>query len=171
MTSTRGDVGARRLWLPWRPRCRLILSYPRHWHWVLVQLNRFDLWYSHRIEGRRFRGLWIAVVFPLFVMVRFLGLVAVLEITIIAFAASIYLVWGEWFALWLSFPFVLLARLAHVLPWRLMAHDGQRRWTARVSGWIASRNERTAARDALAAGREPPAMSWTETPRRSRVWM
>jgi hypothetical protein len=169
--SQHTDVGARRLWLPWRPRFRLIMSYPRHWHWVMVRLNRFDLWYTRRIEGRRFRRLWIALIFPVYLAVRFLGLVAVLELAIIALAASLYLLYGEWLALVLLFPFVLLTRVAHLLPWRLTAQNGTRRWTTRISGWSASRDALTVARDALAAGREPPATRWIETQRRSRLWM
>ena len=165
------DVHVRRLWLPWRSRFRLILAYPRYWHWVLVQLERFDLWFSRRIAHKPLRRLWLGLVFVPFVIVRFLGLVAVFEITIIAFAASIYLVWGEWLLLLLLFPFWLLARLAHLLHWNVVARRGHRRWLARVTGWTASRDAVTVAHDALSAHREPPATSWTEIPRRSRMWI
>jgi len=171
MTSSRPDIHARRLLLPWRPRFRLMLTYPRHWHWVMVQLNRFDVWFSRRIEGRRLRRLWLALIFLPYAVVRFLGLVVVLEITIIALAVSLYLLYGEWLALVVLFPFVLIARVLHALPWRLIARDAHRRWTTRVPGWEASRDTLTVARDAQAAGREPPATRWTEATRRSRIWM
>ena len=128
-TVEAGDsVDARRLWLPWRPRCRLVLLYPRCWHQVCVWLERFDLWLSRRYTGTAQR-VAVAVALLPFLVVRFLGLVVVLEITIIAFAISIYLVWGEWMLLWLLFPFVLLARLVGARPWPLIARaGGRRRW-------------------------------------------
>lgn len=171
MTRNSDDVAVRRLLLPWRPRFRLILSYPRQWHWVVTELERVDVWFTRRIEGRALRRLWIAIAFPLFLVVRFLGLVAVLEITIIAFTASIYLVWGEWMALVLLCPFILLARLAHLLPWPLFARAGPRRWTTRITGWSTARQTLTIAHDALRAGREPPETRWTEVNHRSRIRM
>lgn len=172
MSATeQSDIHVRRLWLPWRSRFRLILAYPRHWRWVLVQLNRFDLWFSRRIEDKPLRRVWIGLVFLPFVVVRFLGLVAVCEITIIAFAASIYLVWGEWLLLLVLFPFWFIARLIHLLPWQLAARSGRRRWLSRTTGWTASKNAIVVARDALTSHREPPGVHWTEVPRRSRMWI
>jgi hypothetical protein len=169
--SYAAEPHVRRLWLPWRPRFRLVFAYPRYWHWVLVGLERFDVWFTHRYRRRWFWWPLFAVVFLAFLAVRFLGLVAVFEITIIAFAASIYLAWGEWLALLLLFPFVVLARLAHLLPWRLSAHAGGRRWTARIAGWRTSRQTGSAAREAIAAGREPPGTVRVEVNRRSRFWI
>jgi hypothetical protein len=137
---------------------------------VFVQLERFDTWFSRRIEGRRLRPLWLALAFPTFLAMRFLGLVAVLEITIIAFSASIYLVWGEWLLLLLLFSFALLARLAHLLPWRLTAHAERGCWTTRITGRTAGRHAIEVAHQALRAGHAPP-LRWTETRRRSRIWM
>jgi hypothetical protein len=167
----KAESHARRLWLAWRPRFRLIFAYPRYWHWVLVQLERFDVWFSRRIEHRRFRKLLLALVFVPFAAVRFLGLVAICEITIIAFAASLYLVGGEWLALLLLFPFVLLARLCHALTWPLSARTDHRRWVTRVRGWTASRQALAVAHDALAARRDPPATTWREVASRSRFWI
>ena len=167
----RSEARARRLWLPWRPRFRLVFVYPRYWHWVFVRLQRFDVWFSRRFRGRWYWPPLLAVVFVVFVAVRFLGFVAVVEVTIVAFAASIYLVWAEWILLLLLFPFVLPARLAHLLPWQLTAHGGRRRWTARVTGWRAGGQTAAAAARALAAGREPSGTTWTETTGRARVWM
>jgi hypothetical protein len=108
------NVNVRRLWLPWRPRMRLILLYPRCWHYVCVWLERFDLWLSGRYTGAA-RRIAVSLALLPFVAVRFIGLVAVLEITIITFTISIYLVWGEWMLLLLLFPFTLLARLVGAL--------------------------------------------------------
>jgi hypothetical protein len=159
MADKHEDFGARRQWLPWRPRFRLILSYPRHWHYALTKLERFDGWFTRNYKGKRIWPFLLVVVFPVFVLVRFVALVAVLEITIIAFTVSIYLVWGEWLVLLLLFPFVLLSR------------NGARRWATRVTGWARTHEVIAAAHEALAAGREPPPTNWTASPRRSRIWM
>ena len=164
-------AGARRLWLPWRSRFRLIFAYPRYWHWVYVQLERFDRWFTRHYRANRYWRPLVPVVFVGFLAVRFLALVAVFEITIIAFAASIYLVWGEWLLLLLLFVPVLLVRLAHGRPWPLMAHDGPRRWRAHAVGWRTSGQTATTAADALRAGRQPAGTQWTETQRRSRFWI
>jgi hypothetical protein len=166
-----GDARARRRWLPWRPRFRLILAYPRYWHWVVVQLGRFDIWFSRRFRGTPGWPVLLAIVFVAFVIVRFLGLVAVLEITIIAFAASVYLVWGEWMALLLLAPLVLLARLLHLRPWPLVARSGTRRWTARVTGWRASGDAAQEAVRALEAGGAPATSLWATSRTRSHFWI
>ena len=171
MGSKAEQAGARRLWLPWRPRFRLIVAYPRCWYWVFVRLERFDVWFTRKFKGRWYWPPLFAVVFIIFLAVRFLGLVAVFEITIIAFAASIYLVWGEWMLLVLGFLPVLLARLLRLLPWRLTAHQGHRRWTTQVTGWRVGEQTVSVALQALNAGREPSGTTWTETSRRSRVWI
>jgi hypothetical protein len=164
-------VDARRLWLPWRPRLRLIVAYPRYWHWVFVRLERFDAWFTGRYKGRWYWPPLVAVVFLIFLAVRFLGLVAVLEITIIAFTASIYLVWGECMLLVLLFLPALLARLMHLLPWRLAAYRPPRRWTTRVTGWRVSGQTISVAVRVLKAGREPSGTTWTQTSRHSRIWI
>jgi hypothetical protein len=160
--QARDNVQVRRLWLPWRPRMRLIFLYPRCWHYVFVWLERFDLWLSRRYRGAA-RRVAVAVALLPFLAVRLIGFVVVVEITIIAFTVSIYLVWGEWILLLLLFPFTLLARLVGALPWTLLARAGERRWTARVSGWQASGE--------AAAG--TPAALPTGSPARSsaRIWM
>ena len=171
MAGAPEQVGARRLWLPWRPRFRLIIAYPRYWHWVFVRLERFDVWFTRKYKGHWYWPPLLAVVFLLFLAVRFLGLVAVFEITIIAFAASIYLVWGEWMLLVLGLLPVLPARLMHLLPWRLTAHRDHRRWTTRVTGWRLSGQTVSVAVQALRTGREPSGTTWTETSRRARLWI
>jgi hypothetical protein len=160
------NVNVRRLWLPWRPRMRLILLYPRCWHYVCVWLERFDLWLSGRYTGAARRIAMSLALLP-FVAVRFIGLVAVLEITIITFTISIYLVWGEWMLLLLLFPFTLLARLVGALPWTLIARMGEQRWTAQVSGWQASGEAVADAAAAVSAG--TPA--WASELRASWIWM
>jgi hypothetical protein len=128
----RDSVAARRRWLPWRPRMRLVFLYPRCWRWAWDRLERFDVWLSHRYTGAA-RTVAVAVALIPFLIVRFLAFVVVVEITIIAFGASIYAVFAEWLFLVLLFPFALLARLVGVLPWRLVAPGGEPRarwiWT------------------------------------------
>jgi hypothetical protein len=128
------------------------------------------MWVTRRYTGRA-RPVAVAVFFPPWYVARFLGLVAVLEVTIIAFAASIYLVWAEWLVLVLLFPFALVARLAHALPWPLLARAGERWWTTRVSGWEASQDVKTGAVQALSAGAEPRVPPWSLSRRTARVWM
>jgi hypothetical protein len=169
-TRQRDEMKARRLWLPWRPRLRLIFPYPRGWHYVMVWLGRFDVWLSNRYTGWA-RRIALSVALLPFIVVRFLGLVMVVEITIIAFALSIYFVWAEWLLLLLLFPFVLLARLAHALPWRLVARAGDGRWTTDITGWRASGEARTGALEALRAGPSPPEPLWSPSGRRARIWM
>jgi hypothetical protein len=168
--ATQKVVRARRLWLPWRPRFRLILAYPRCWHYVLVRLGRFDAWVTLRFTGRA-RPLAVVILFAPYVIVRFLGLVVVFEITIIAFTASLYLVWAEWTALVLLFPVVFAARLARVLPWPLTARAADRRWSARVAGWRPSRVAVDDAMNAVGAGAPPPEALWSEHNRPARIWM
>jgi hypothetical protein len=160
----------RRLWLPWQPRFRLILAYPRCWHYVVVRLGRFDAWVTLRFTGRA-RPLAVVILFAPYVIVRFLGLVVVFEITIIGFTASVYLVWAEWTALVLLFPVVLAARLARALPWPLTARVADRRWSARVAGWRPSREAADDAMNALAAGARPAEALWSEHHRPARIWM
>jgi hypothetical protein len=171
MSGGHDQIDARRMWLPWPARFRLIVAYPRCWHWVYVRLDRFDAWFTGRYRGRWYWPALLTIVFLVFVAVRFLALVAVLEITIVAFAASIYLVWGEWTLLLLLFPLMLIARIVRLRPWPLIAHNGSRRWRARVTGWRAAGQSTTVAVQALNAGREPPGTTWTETARRSRFWI
>ena len=145
---------------------RLIFLYPRCWHYVCVWLERFDVWLSRRYTGAAGR-VAVAVTLLPFLAVRFIGFVVVVEITIIAFAISVYLVWGEWMLLVLLFPFALLARLVGALPWTLVARAGEQRWTAQVSGWRASGE---AAAGALAAvSTDPPA--WSPARQAARIWM
>lgn len=162
----RDSVDVRRSWLPWRPRLRLVFLYPRCWHYVSVWLERFDLWLSRRYTGAA-RRVAVAVALLPFLAVRFIGFVVVVEITIIAFTISIYLVWGEWMLLLLVFPFALLARLVGALPWTLVARAGDQRWTARVSGWQASGEAAAGALAALSTG--PPV--WSSAPRTPRIWV
>jgi hypothetical protein len=105
------------------------------------------------------------------VIVRFLGLVVVFEITIIAFTASLYLVWAEWTVLLLLFPVVVAARLARALPWPLAARAADTRWCARVAGWRSSRAATDEAVDALGAGARPAEALWSEHRRPRRIWM
>jgi hypothetical protein len=161
---------ARRLWLPWSPRFRLILAYPRCWHYVVVRLGRFDAWVTLRFTGRA-RPIVVAVLFVPYVIARFIGLVVVFEITIIAFTASVYLVWAEWTALVLLFPVVLAARLARALPWPLTVRAADRRWSARVAGWRPSREAADDAMKALGAGARPAEAQWSEHRRPARIWM
>jgi hypothetical protein len=163
-------IRARRLWLPWRPRLRLILAYPRCWHHVVVSLGRVDAWVTLRFTGRA-RPLALVIFFAPYVIVRFLGLVVVFEITIVAFTASVYLVWAEWAALLLLFPFVLVARLARALPWPLTARAADMRWSARVAGWRPSREAADDAMHALAAASRPAEALWSEHRRPARIWM
>jgi hypothetical protein len=100
---------------------------------------------------------------------QFLGLVVVFEITIIAFAASIYLVSAEWLLLALTFPVILVARLVFA-PWPLSAAAGGRRWAARVAGWGASGRATAAAADALTSGSELPAPPWSPARRPALIW-
>jgi hypothetical protein len=169
-TRQRDEMKARRLWLPWRPRLRLIFPYPRGWHYVTVWLGRFDVWLTHRYTGSASR-IALAVALLPFIVVRFLGFVVVVEITIIAFALSIYLVWAEWLLLLLLFPFALLARFAQALSWRLVARAGDRRWTADITGWRASSEAATGVLDALRAGSSPSEPPWSPTGRPVRIWM
>ena len=164
--QARDNVKVRRLWLPWLPRMRLIFLYPRCWHDVCVWLERFDLWLSRRYTGAAQRVAVAMALLP-FIAVRFIGFVVVVEITIIAFAISIYLVWGEWMLLLLLFPFTLLARLVGALPWTLVARAGERRWTTRVSGWQARGAAAAGALAALPTG--PPAWASVRLP--ARIWM
>lgn len=166
-TVQAGDsVQVRRLWLPWRPRLRLVLLYPRCWHYVCVWLERFDLWLGQRYTGTA-RRVAVAVALLPFLAVRFIALVVVLEITIIAFALSIYLVWGEWMLLVLLFPFALLARLLGAQSWTLIARAGEERWTVHVSGWHASCEAAADARAVLSTGTS----AWSSAPRAPRIWM
>jgi hypothetical protein len=165
-----GEEKARQLWLPWRPRLRLIIAYPRGMRYVRVGLRWFDSWISRSFTGRS-RHLAVAVFFLPYLVVSFLGIVLVLEITILAFAVSVYLVAAEWLLLILAFPIVLLLRLTSALLWPLSARAGQRRWTARVAGWGASRRATTAAVDTLTAGGEPPAPPWSRVRSAPRIWM
>ena len=163
-------VRARRLWLPWRPRLRLIFAYPRCWHYVVVRLGRFDAWATLRFTGRA-RPIAVAVLFMPYVIARFIGLVVVFEITIVAFTASVYLVWAEWAALLLVFPVVLAARLAGAQPWPLTARAGDARWSARIAGWRRSREAADDAMNALGAGARPAESLWSEHHRPARIWM
>jgi hypothetical protein len=161
---------ARRLWLPWRPRLRLILAYPRCWHYVVVRLGRFDAWVTLRFTGRA-RPIAVGVFFVPYVIARFIGLVVVFEITIIAFTASVYLVWAEWTALLLLFPVALAARLVQVLPWTLTARAGDKRWYGRMAGWRPSGEAADAAASALGAGARLVESLWSEQHRPARIWM
>jgi hypothetical protein len=161
---------ARRLWLPWRPRLRLILAYPRCWHYVVVRLGRFDAWVTLRFAGRA-RPIAVGIFFVPYVIARFIGLVVVFEITIIAFTASVYLVWAEWTALLLLFPLALAARLAHVLPWPVTVRAGDTRWYARMAGWRPSREAADAAVSALVAGARPVESLWSEQHPPARIWL
>jgi hypothetical protein len=163
-------VRARRLWLPWRPRLRLIVAYPRCWHYVVVRLGRFDAWVTLRFTGRA-RPIGLVLFFVPYVIARFIGLVLVFEITIIAFTASVYLVWAEWTALVLLFPFALVARMAHALAWPLTARAGDTRWSAQIAGWRLSREAAHAAVNALGAGAPPAEALWSERHRARRIWM
>lgn len=169
-SGPRGEVTARRLWLPWRPRLRLILAYPRGLSLVAGGLHRFDMWVSHSFTGR-LRPVMVAVFFVPYAAAQFIGLVLVLEITILAFAVSVYLVCSEWLLLVLMFPFVIVARLATALPWPLVALAGPRRWAARVTGWGASREAAVAAAAALAAGAQPPRPPWSPGRSAARIWL
>jgi hypothetical protein len=163
------EVQTRRRWLPWRPRLRLIFAYPRPLAYLGAGLHRFDTWLGRRFTGP-LRPVMVAIFFLPYLAAQFLGLVLVLEITIIAFAASVYLVSAEWLLLALTFPFALAARLASALPWPLSAVAGPRRWTARVSGWNASRLATSEAADALRSGTtlsEPP---WAPDRRPALIW-
>jgi hypothetical protein len=161
---------ARRLWLPWRPRFRLILAYPRCWHYVVVRLGRFDAWVTLRFTGRA-RPIGLVLFFVPYVIARFIGLVVVFEITIIAFTASVYLVWAEWTALLVLFPVALAARLARALPWPLTARAGDTRWHARAAGWGPSREAARDAVNALRAGARPAESLWSEHRPPARIWM
>lgn len=163
-------IGVRRLWLPWRPRLRLILAYPRGWHYVNIGLARFDDWVTRRFTGRA-RPLGVAIFLAPYIAVRFIGLVAVLEVTIVAFAASVYLVWAEWLLLVLALPFVLAARVAHVLPWPLAARAGEARWTAHVAGWHASGRAAVDGLTGLRRAAAPGRPVWTAARHRARIWM
>jgi hypothetical protein len=164
----------RRLWLPWRPRFRPIFAFPRGWHLVVVGLDRFDAWATPRFLSRgrplvvRIIG-WV-VLLPAFIVVRFLGLVAVLEVTIVAFGAALYLVGGEWLLLLVLFPMVLVARLARALPWRVLVRGGEWDLTARIRGWGPSRQAAVDAAHALERGTGRAVPPWSRSRHRARVW-
>jgi hypothetical protein len=145
---------------------RLIFLYPRYWHYVFVWLERFDLWLSRRYTGAA-RRVAVAVALLPFIAVRLIGFVVVVEITIIAFTISIYLVWGEWMLLLLLFPFTLPARLVGALPWTLVARADEQRWTARVSGWQASGEAAAGTHAALSTG----SPAWSSARPAARIWM
>jgi hypothetical protein len=67
----------------------------------------------------------------------------------------------------LLFPFTLVARLVGALPWTLLARIGERRWTARVSGWQAS-GEAVAGAAAALSGDMP---GWSSAGQAPRIWM
>lgn len=163
-----GQVQARRLWLPWRPRMRLISAWPRG----LEYLGAIGTWYGAWVR-RRFTG-WLRPVMVIFLLpllvAGMLGWVLVAEITILAFGASIYLVVGEWLLLAPMFPIVLAARLASVRPWPLVAVAGPQRWRARVAGWNASGQAAAAAAGALTSGAEPAAPPWSPGARAAQIW-
>ena len=162
-------VHARRLWLPWRPRMRLILAWARG----LEYLRAGIAWLDPRAD-RRFTG-WLRPVMAAIFLLPYLaailvGWVLVAEIAILAFGASVYLVMGEWMLLAPMFPIVVAARLAGVRPWPLVAVAGPQRWRARVAGWNASGKAAAAAAGALTSGAEPAAPPWSLGARAARFW-
>jgi hypothetical protein len=142
---------------------------------MTVGLGRFDVWVTRWFLARGrpllLRTFGWVVFLPVFIVVRFLALVAVLEVTIIAFAASIYLVWGEWLLLFLLFPITLVGRLVRALPWRVVVYSSETEWIARVRGWHRSREAALEAAHAQEGGTEPAMPPWSRTRHAARVWM
>jgi hypothetical protein len=166
---SRGQVTARRLWLPWQPRLRLIMAYRRLIAYVYAWLNRFDVWIGRRFTGW-LKTLVTAVIFLPYLAAWLVGFTIVCCITLAAFAASVYLVSAEWLLLALAFPVVLAARMATSMPWPLIALAGRRRWTARVAGWSASGQAASAAVAALTAGTDPITPPWSPGRSAARIW-
>jgi hypothetical protein len=135
-----------------------------------MRLGRFDAWVTLRFTGRA-RPIALVLFFVPYVIARFIGLVVVFEITIIAFTASVYLVWAEWTALLLLVPVAVAARLAHALAWPLTARAEDTRWHARMAGWRPSREAVDDAVSALRAGARPDESLWSQHPCRARIWM
>lgn len=167
-SRTRGEVSARRLWLPWHPRLRLIWAYPRSMSYVVPMLKRFDVWVGRRFTGP-LKPVGVAIFILPYLAAQLIGLALAFEVTIIAFTASVYLVIGEWVLLVLMLPFILVARVISALPWPLIARSGPRRWAARVKGWGASHQATTAAIGALMTGAAPPA-PWSLTASPAWIW-
>lgn len=164
-----GQAQARRLWLPWRPRLRLIVFWPRGLDYLTAVVRWLDPWAGRRSTGW-LRPVMVAIFLLPYLAALLFGWVLVAEITILAFGASVYLVLGEWLLLALMFPFVAAARLAGVRPWPLVAVAGPQRWTARVAGWSASGKAAAAAAGALTSGAEPADPPWSPGPRAARIW-
>ena len=162
-------VHARRLWLPWRPRLRLIFAYPRAGAYVAAGLRWFNQWQHRRFTGW-LRPVMVAIFLLPYLYALLFGFALVAEVTILAFGASVYLVLGEWLLLALMFPFVAVARLASVRPWPLIAVAGPQRWTARVAGWSASGKVAAAAAGALTSGAGLAAPPWSPGARAALIW-
>lgn len=164
-----GHVQARRLWLPWRPRLRLIFAWPRALAYAEAPRHRFDRWLRRRFTG----WLWpvmTGIVFLPVLYVRLIGWALVGAVTIIAFGASFCLVVAEWLLLALMFPVMAAARLASLRPWPLVAVAGPQRWTARVAGWGASGKAAADAVGALRSGAALAAPPWSPGARRAKIW-
>lgn len=164
-----GQVQARRLWLPWRPRLRLIFGYRRALAYAEAPRHRFDRWLRRRFTGW-LRPVMTGIVFLPVLCVRLIGWALVSELTIIAFGVSFCLVVAEWLLLALMFPVVAVARLASLWPWPLVAVAGPERWTARVAGWGASGKAAADAADALRSGAALAAPPWSPGARRAKIW-
>jgi len=163
------QVQARRLWLPWRPRLRLVFAYPRALDYVAAALDRFDRWVGRRFTGW-LRPVMVGILLLPYLAARLIGFVLVFEITIIAFTASVCLVLGEWLLLALVFPVALASRLASVRPWPLVAIAGPQRWTARVAGWSASGKAAGGAAGVLTSGAGLAAPPWSPGARAAQIW-
>ena len=162
-------VHARRLWLPWQPRLRLIWAWPRAVAYPAAVLDWCDRWLSRRFTGW-LRPVMLAIFLLPYLYAEVIVVALTGEVTIFAFAVSVYLVLGEWLLLALMFPFALAARLASLLPWPLIAIAGPQRWTARVAGWSTSGKAASAAAGVLTSGAALAAPPWSAGARRAQIW-
>ena len=124
--TTSVDATGRRQLLPWRPRIRLVWFWNRGLARLYKLQGATQNWFD-----RRFRGKLLVIGLPLFLFVNFciviLGVALVAEITIIPFAVSLELAYGEWLLLVLLCPIVWLVRLVSPNPWPRIPRQRSRR--------------------------------------------
>jgi hypothetical protein len=175
LTKSSGDereVGGRRLWLPWRPRMRLVYPLPRLRALIFQASDAYGT-----TVGRRLRSSALGR------LVSFLLLIPVC-IFVIPFAVGVVILGGfgglivsadavlmEWMALILLSPFSLMLRLVGAVRWVLRAHAGAHEWTTHVRGWRASEAALDAARQALARDEDLPTPPWRKVFLRSTDWI
>jgi hypothetical protein len=116
----------RRQWLPWRPRTRIVFLWNRCIAIMYRVMGANQEWFNARARGL---AAWVFI--PLFFIVQFwisvLGVAIVAEVTIFAFAASLYAIFFEWLALVVLFPFVLLVRVISRKPWPTLSPNSSKR--------------------------------------------